>query len=119
MSEERQQEVTSDIEAAIRKLVIEVANEMLPQLVSDEIRAARSMWVIEQQSKLLKPPEAAALLGVDVRTVWRWAAEDETFPIRRAGSELRFEADELLAWTKVCAERSKALQRQRKEEGKK
>ena len=51
---------------------------------------------------LLNVRQAAALLGVAVRTIYQWVAE-RRIPYRKAGRLLRFDRAELLAWSEVKA----------------
>ena len=52
------------------------------------------------QAKSLRPEQAAQLLGVTVRTVWRWLHErpDMPKPIKLSAGCTVFDRDELLAW---------------------
>jgi len=52
---------------------------------------------------LLKVPEVAALLGVKPRTIYEMVAQ-ERIPYRKplGSSILRFDLDEIIAWTKAA-----------------
>lgn len=52
------------------------------------------MGAIEQ---LLKPSEAAALLGVRVSTIYSWSARGQ-IPTQRVGRSLRFSPSALAKW---------------------
>jgi len=50
-----------------------------------------------QIEKLLRPSEAAALLGVKVSTLYAWAARREV-PVQKVGRALRFSPAALSKW---------------------
>jgi excisionase family DNA binding protein len=52
----------------------------------------------------LTVPEVAALLRCRPRTIYTMVSQ-RRIPFRKAGRLLRFEAGEIDAWTKDCAER--------------
>jgi excisionase family DNA binding protein len=54
---------------------------------------------------LLTVQEVADLLRVHKRTIYRLVAHSE-IPYRRVKAGLRFDYDELLAWTKTTADKS-------------
>jgi excisionase family DNA binding protein len=64
------------------------------------------MLIVE---KLLKPSEAAALLGVKVSTLYAWAARRQ-IPTQRVGRSLRFSPSALSKWLATQA-RSPRLSR--------
>ncbi len=64
------------------------------------------------QGRLLTTKEAAALLAVSVRTIYAWVAE-RRIPYRKAGRLLRFDRDELLAWSEAQAKVSQTDERLR------
>ncbi len=107
-----------NIEESIRTLVSEVISDALPQAVAREVESVLAEKRDEEsaQRRLLNVREAAQFLSVEPRTIWRWAREDKAFPVRMAGSELRFDESELKEWTRLCAERA---QHERKHQSKK
>jgi excisionase family DNA binding protein len=42
--------------------------------------------------------EAAQLLGVNVKTLVRWAREDSTFPVFRRGRVVRVDRERFITW---------------------
>lgn len=46
----------------------------------------------------LTPAQVAAVLQVNIKSLYRWAAEDPSMPCLRIGSRVRFPKERLLAW---------------------
>ena len=97
------------IEDSIRTLVSEAISVSLPVVVAREVENILTERRDKEsaQKGLLNVREAAQFLGVEPRTIWRWARDDESFPVRMAGSELRFDEAELKDWTRLCAKRTR------------
>lgn len=66
----------------------------------------------DQSTKLLTVKEAAILLAVKPRTIYAWVAE-RRIPYRKVGRLLRFDRDELLAWSVAQAKVSRTDERLR------
>jgi excisionase family DNA binding protein len=50
------------------------------------------------QAPYLTAPQVAALLQVDAKTIYRWAASEPTMPVLRVGGTVRFPRERLLKW---------------------
>ena len=63
--------------------------------------ATRDLIAVRVRPRFLKVPEVAELLGVKPRTIYEMVAT-ERIPYRKppGSSILRFDLDEILAWTK-------------------
>ena len=53
----------------------------------------------EQEERLLKPSQAAAVFGVDPKTMTRWAKAGKIRSVRTIGGHRRYDAAELRALT--------------------
>ena len=56
------------------------------------------------EQRLLKPEEAAQMLGVSIHTLYGWTSSRKV-PFRKVGRLLRFNGPELEAWTRQGASR--------------
>jgi excisionase family DNA binding protein len=63
------------------------------------------------QPAFLTAVDVAAMLQVDVKTVYRWASTDATMPAVRIGGAVRFDRVKLLAWLEARTQGSRAHQR--------
>ena len=54
-------------------------------------------WASEREDRLLKPSEAAAVFGVDPKTMTRWAKAGKIRSVRTIGGHRRYDAAELRA----------------------
>ena len=61
------------------------------------------------QRKSLRPKAAAALLGIHVATLWRWASERADFPkcMRLSSRATVWDEAELIAWRDAQRQASK------------
>ncbi len=46
----------------------------------------------------LTPAQVAAMLQVNIKSLYRWATEDPSMPCLRIGTKVRFPKERLLAW---------------------
>jgi excisionase family DNA binding protein len=80
---------STDRKVAVNPYLLEELNGELSKLINDIERSLGSIHE-DESGELLKPNEAAALLGVSYKTLWRWAKKGRIRYVELPSGRLRY-----------------------------